>query len=179
MFFKTTSTGYAVLVEKVGLFWKKPYFFSDCQVLVVWGKSRAFSKKALLFPKLPGFLIIRGIPSMFWKSRACFNTSMEIKPWINIAFAASLIVCCDVISWLWCKCNPPPPIPTWPWALLYWPALLSLPYRPVGACAQELPAVPVRPATGGGGRYGQWLPILNFFRPASQKFDRCLETLAP
>jgi hypothetical protein len=34
--------GYAVLVEKVGLFlkkvglfWKKPYFFSDCQVLVV------------------------------------------------------------------------------------------------------------------------------------------------
>jgi hypothetical protein len=42
-------TGYAVLVEKVGLFlekvglflekvglfWKKPYFFSDCQVLVV------------------------------------------------------------------------------------------------------------------------------------------------
>ncbi len=36
------SSGYAVLVEKVGLFlekvglfWKKPYFFSDCQVLVV------------------------------------------------------------------------------------------------------------------------------------------------
>ncbi len=35
-------SGYAVLVEKVGLFlekvglfWKKPYFFSDCQVLVV------------------------------------------------------------------------------------------------------------------------------------------------
>ncbi len=34
--------GYAVLVEKVGLFlekvglfWKKPYFFSDCQVLVI------------------------------------------------------------------------------------------------------------------------------------------------
>ncbi len=63
--------GYAVLVEKVGLFlekvglfWKKPYFFSDGQVLVVWRKSRAFSKKALLFPKLPGFLIIRGIPSI-------------------------------------------------------------------------------------------------------------------
>ncbi len=73
------NTGYAVLVEKVGLFlekvglfWKKPYFFSDCQVLVVWRKSKTFSKKALLFPKLPGFLIIRGIPSMFWKSRACF-----------------------------------------------------------------------------------------------------------
>jgi hypothetical protein len=36
------TAGYAVLVEKVGLFlekvglfWKKPYFFSDCQVLVV------------------------------------------------------------------------------------------------------------------------------------------------
>jgi hypothetical protein len=29
------TPGYAVLVEKVGLFWKKPYFFSDGQVLVV------------------------------------------------------------------------------------------------------------------------------------------------
>jgi hypothetical protein len=49
-----------------------PGFFSVGQVLVVWRKSRAFSEKALLFPKMPGFLIIRGIPSMFWKSRACF-----------------------------------------------------------------------------------------------------------
>jgi hypothetical protein len=75
MYFVTVedlTPGYAVLVEKVGLFlekvglfWKKPYFFSDCQVLVVLRKSRAFSKKALLFPKLPSFLIIRGIPSMF------------------------------------------------------------------------------------------------------------------
>jgi hypothetical protein len=38
----TPFPGYAVLVEKVGpflekvgLFWKKPYYFSDCQVLVV------------------------------------------------------------------------------------------------------------------------------------------------
>ncbi len=69
------SPGYAVLVEKVGLFlekvglfWIKPYFFSVGQVLVVWRKSRAFSKKALLFPRLPGFLKIRSIPSIILKA---------------------------------------------------------------------------------------------------------------
>ncbi len=123
------NPGYAVLVEKAGVrsfsrksrafseksraFLEKALLFSDCQVLVVWRKSRAFSKKALLFPKLPSFLIIRGIPSMFWKSRACFSSvhQMEIsscwKPWIDIVFAASLVVCwCDqlVVIWLWCMC---------------------------------------------------------------------------
>jgi hypothetical protein len=57
-FFKLLrSPGYAVLVEKVGLFlekiglfWKKPYFYSDCQVLVVCRKSTpTFSKVARLF----------------------------------------------------------------------------------------------------------------------------------
>jgi hypothetical protein len=71
-FLSQSCAGYTVLVEKagnflekVGLVWKKPYFFSVGQVLVVRRKSCAFSKQALLFPKLPGFLIILGIPSLF------------------------------------------------------------------------------------------------------------------
>jgi hypothetical protein len=104
------TPGYAVLVEKVGLFlekvgliWKKPYFFSDCQVLVVWRKSRAFSEKALLFPKLSGFLFIRGLgytqyvlkkPGMFQYING--DIFMLQPVWIDIVFAASLVVClCD------------------------------------------------------------------------------------
>jgi hypothetical protein len=48
--------GYAVFVEKVGhfleksgIFRKKPYFFQVGQVLVVWRKSRAFSRKSRAF----------------------------------------------------------------------------------------------------------------------------------
>jgi len=38
-------------LEKVGLFWKKPYFFFKRLKLDNQKKSRAFSKKALLFPE--------------------------------------------------------------------------------------------------------------------------------
>jgi hypothetical protein len=38
-------------LEKVGLFWKKPYFFFKRLKLDNLKKSRAFSKKALLFPE--------------------------------------------------------------------------------------------------------------------------------
>jgi hypothetical protein len=41
--------GYAVLVEKVGHFRKKPYFFKVGEVLVVQRKSWAFSRKSLSF----------------------------------------------------------------------------------------------------------------------------------
>ncbi len=38
-------------LEKVGLVWKKPYFFFKRLKLDQLGKSRAFSKQALLFPE--------------------------------------------------------------------------------------------------------------------------------
>jgi hypothetical protein len=38
-------------LEKVGLFWKKPYFFFQRLKLDQLRKSRAFSKKARLFPE--------------------------------------------------------------------------------------------------------------------------------
>ncbi len=38
-------------MEKVGLFWKKPYFFFERLKLDNLKKSRAFSKKPLLFPE--------------------------------------------------------------------------------------------------------------------------------
>jgi hypothetical protein len=38
-------------MEKVGLFWKKPYFFFKQLKLDHLRKSRVFSKKALLFPE--------------------------------------------------------------------------------------------------------------------------------
>ncbi len=38
-------------MEKVGVFWKKPYFFFKRLKLYHLRKSRAFSKKALLFPE--------------------------------------------------------------------------------------------------------------------------------
>jgi hypothetical protein len=38
-------------LEKVGLFWKMPGFFFKRLKLDQLGKSRAFSKKALLFPE--------------------------------------------------------------------------------------------------------------------------------
>jgi hypothetical protein len=38
-------------LEKVGLFWKKPYFFFKRLKLDQLRKSRALSKKALLFPE--------------------------------------------------------------------------------------------------------------------------------
>ncbi len=38
-------------MEKVGLFWKKPYFFFKRLKLDNLEKSRAFSIKALLFPE--------------------------------------------------------------------------------------------------------------------------------
>jgi hypothetical protein len=42
-------------LEKVGLFWKKPYFFFKRLKLDQLRKSPTFSKKALLFPKKPYF----------------------------------------------------------------------------------------------------------------------------
>jgi hypothetical protein len=57
------------------------------------------------------------------------------------------------------SCNhPPPPIPTWPWAFLYWPALLSMAYRPGGqwtdphvfSQTQRKPAFPPTRAGRGG-----------------------------
>jgi hypothetical protein len=38
-------------LEKVGLVWKKPYFFFKPLKLDQLRKSRAFSKQALLFPE--------------------------------------------------------------------------------------------------------------------------------
>jgi hypothetical protein len=49
-FFKTYWV-YRATLEKVGLFWKKPYFFFKRLKLDNLKKSRAFSKKALLFPE--------------------------------------------------------------------------------------------------------------------------------
>jgi hypothetical protein len=58
-------------LEKVVLFWKKPYFFFKRLKLDNLKKSRAFSKKALLFPekallfrlKLRTLGSLKGIPA--------------------------------------------------------------------------------------------------------------------
>jgi hypothetical protein len=51
----TVSSGYAVLVEKAGL-------FSVGQVLIVYKKKLGIFQKCRLFPKLPG---LKYVPSIF------------------------------------------------------------------------------------------------------------------
>jgi hypothetical protein len=60
-------------LEKVGLFWKKPYFFFKRLKLDNLKKSRAFSKKALLFPEKALLFRLKLRTPAFSKDARLFN----------------------------------------------------------------------------------------------------------